>query len=95
MSSALHQRLVLPIHRVGTGWKVAGPEDPPEHTTSLAVSLHIRGTPENGYHLIAEPQGLFTADTWYATRDQAIADAHLCFSAPPEAWRPAPRATQP
>jgi len=67
-------------------WHVASDEDPPEHIRLANVSLEINGGPEAGFHLVMTPEGCFTADVWFATLLEALAEALEVFGVDPDGW---------
>jgi hypothetical protein len=50
------------------------------------VKLEIQGDSKDGYHLVMTPDGFFTADTWHATVDEAMAEAESLFGLSRERW---------
>jgi hypothetical protein len=69
--------------RWDAGWGVADASDLGEHVRDVEVSLEIQGDEGQGYCLVMSPEGRFTADDWYATREEALRAA--C-----DTWRPLP-----
>ena len=53
----------------------------------VEVSLEILGDEGQGYLLVMSPEGGFTADDWYATREEALRAACELFGVPVDAWR--------
>lgn len=49
-------------------------------------ALEIQGNDHDGYHLVMSPDGFFTADHWYATKQDAIDDAQTLFGLTPNEW---------
>ncbi len=50
------------------------------------VSLEIQGNKQNGYHLVMSPSGFFTADYWYATKQEALIGAEEIFGVSKNEW---------
>jgi len=67
---------------------VADASDLGEHVRDVEVSLEIQGGEGEGYFLVMSPEGGFTADDWYATREEALRAAYELFGVPVDAWRP-------
>lgn len=69
-----------------SSWTVAEPGESGEAVRERDVHLEIQGSDRHGYHLVMSPEGLFTADHDYATKEQAIEAALEIFGAPPDGW---------
>jgi hypothetical protein len=54
--------------------------------TECEVLLEIQGTRKHGYHLIMAPQGFFTADHWFESKQEALDNAQELFDIPPDSW---------
>ncbi|MCU7797068.1 MAG: hypothetical protein KZQ75_08060 [Candidatus Thiodiazotropha sp. (ex Myrtea spinifera)] len=54
--------------------------------TSCEIELEIQGSRRNGYHLVMSPEGFFTADYWYQTKDEAIDSALELFGVSEIQW---------
>ena len=50
------------------------------------ISLEIQGDAKNGYHLVMSPEGFFTADYWYESKDDAIQNALELFGVAANEW---------
>jgi len=50
------------------------------------VRLEIQGTDEDGYILIMSPDGFFTADCWFQTRQEALESAQEEFGVLASSW---------
>ena len=76
---------------VGTqnAWRLA--DDGDGSATRHKVRLEIQGGRKTGYHLVIAPEGFFAADHWYATQQDAIADAEALFGVSAEEWAPIER----
>ena len=88
MSETLKARVRTRICFWDAGWRVADASDLGEHVRDVEVSLEIQGDEEQGYCLVMSPEGGFTADDWYATREEALRAAYELFGVPVDAWRP-------
>jgi hypothetical protein len=93
MSETLKARVRTRICLWDTGWRVAHASDLGEHVRDVEVrdvevSLEIQGDEGQGYCLVMSPEGAFTADDWYATREEALRAACELFGVPVDAWRP-------
>jgi hypothetical protein len=89
---------VVLIQRTSYAWRVASPipgsvnqlggaaSNPAWPSTERRVELEIQGDPKNGYHLVMSPEGCFTADSWHATLEDALADALGLFGVPIDGW---------
>jgi hypothetical protein len=84
--SIISAKCVAPICGSGDLWKVAEPSDSGP-IAQRAVSLTIEGDERGGYHLVMSPEGCFTADTWHASKSDALESAEQLFGIPHSAWR--------
>jgi hypothetical protein len=50
------------------------------------VELKIQGDDQNGTHLVMSPAGYFTADSWHATKDDALSSAFELFGVTRSTW---------
>ena len=87
MSETLKARARTRICFWDAGWTVADASDLGEHVRDVEVSLEIQGDEKQGYFLVMSPEGGFTTDDWYATREEALRAACELFGVPVDAWR--------
>lgn len=54
--------------------------------TRCEVLLEIQGTKKHGYHLVMSPDGFFTADSWFKTKQEALENAEELFGVVGDNW---------
>ena len=54
--------------------------------TAVSVALTVEGNDKDGYNLVMNPDGFFTADHWYESEDDARASAAELFDASQIEW---------
>lgn len=79
---------IMKAHIWGTtsAWSLsqfAGADQP---NCDCVVELEIQGDDRNGYHLVMSPAGYFTADSWHATKVDALNSAFEMFGVSKNAW---------
>lgn len=79
MGDALSAKVRSRIYFFGSGWKIAESSDPIENVRDVEVLLEIQGDTKDGYHLVMSPAGGFTADYWYASKQEALTSAFALF----------------
>ncbi len=82
----LHHSTTIGIRILKGGWKIAESSDDSKYVKTLVVSLSIQGDPQNGYHLLMQPEGCFCADYHYQTKDEALEDAQELFGVAASSW---------
>ena len=87
MGETLKARVRTRICFWDAGWRVADASDLGGHVRYVELSLEIQGDEGQGYCLVMSPEGGFTADDWYATREEALRAACELFGVPVDAWR--------
>lgn len=65
------------------GWSL---EPSGDESRDCRVRLEIQGTDEDGYLLIMSPDGFFTADCWFQTRQEALESAEEEFGVLASSW---------
>jgi len=73
-------------------WRVADATDPADQITVLDVELEMQGDEQSGYILPMSPAGCFTADSWHASKEDALDAAEELFGARAGSWRTRRRA---
>jgi hypothetical protein len=76
------------INLIKGGWKVAENSDDSEYVKVLNVDLSIQGNENNGFQLIMQPDGCFSADLYYNTLKEAYLSANETFGVFPDMWKP-------
>lgn len=71
-----------------------GPADDARGRSAIAtecdVRLEIQGTRKQGYNLVMAPEGFFTADCWFKTKQEALECAQELFGVAADHWAPNP-----
>ena len=67
-------------------WSLSPENKPNAPSQSCEIRLEIQGNKKQGFHLVMRPTGFFTADSWYASQSEALADANEWFELPADAW---------
>jgi hypothetical protein len=75
------------IWEVGNAWSLSPDSYPIGPTENCPVELRIEGDDVHGYHLVMAPHGVFTADTWHATVEEAMLSAESLFGVPRSEWK--------
>ena len=55
-------------------------------STESLIELEIQGDEINGYNLVMSPEGFFTADYWYETKEEAMESAEELFGVTRLEW---------
>ena len=75
------------IYGIPGSWSLAPIPDSALNARECGISLELQGDEDDGYHLVMSPTGFFTADNWYASKDEALIAAFELFGISREAWR--------
>ncbi len=67
-------------------WRLATSDDAGPHVRDVNVALAIVGDERNGFHLNMTPDGCFTADYWYGSKNEALEAAIELFGVRPDEW---------
>ena len=75
---------VVRIRGTHGAWKVA--YEPGTELPLVRMQPTIMGSPQSGFHLVMDPESFFTADDWYATRQEAVLAAEETFGVDEADW---------
>ena len=82
-----HGRARLSLGSTHDAWEVVEDTNPATRAREVDVQLEIQGNGEGGYFLLMAPEGCFTADNWYRTKEEALEDALRLFGVPTDGWK--------
>lgn len=67
-------------------WRILSEDEVHEKYYTCKLELEIQGRPKQGYNLVMSPEGFFTADCWYETKQEAFDDAKSMFGISEDQW---------
>lgn len=82
----LSAKKVVKIWGTVNAWSLASESNASEPSTECETCLEIQGDDKNGYHLVMSPEGFFTADYWFKTKEEAIESAEELFGVTAREW---------
>jgi hypothetical protein len=74
------------IWGTSNAWSLEPQKGLSEASTESRTELEIQGDEKNGYNLVMSPEGFFSADYWYKTKEEAIESAEELFNVTRSEW---------
>lgn len=74
------------IYGTANSWSLAAQRGHTSEGHECEVDLEIQGDEKHGFHLVISPAGFFTADSWYESKDSALAAAFELLGVTREKW---------